>query len=110
MASRYQQFDRTRLRVLPLAERANDLQLSRWLTLEDETPVFAHPHLPSVAARVHAARTSGAARILMMGAHVLRAGVNQHIVDLMERGFIDHIAINGAAVIHDYELARIGAT
>jgi D-aminopeptidase len=46
----------------------------------------------------------------MMGAHVLRAGVNRQIIDLMERGFIDHIAMNGAGVIHDYELARIGAT
>jgi hypothetical protein len=46
----------------------------------------------------------------MMGAHVLRAGVNRHIIDLMERGLIDHIACNGAGAIHDYELARIGAT
>ena len=46
----------------------------------------------------------------MMGAHVLRAGVNRHIIDLLERGFIDHIAMNGAGAIHDYELARIGAT
>ena len=46
----------------------------------------------------------------MMGAHVLRAGVNRHIIELMERGLIDHIAMNGAGVIHDYELARIGAT
>ena len=45
-----------------------------------------------------------------MGAHVLRAGVNRHLIDLMERGFISHIAVNGAAAIHDYELARIGAT
>jgi hypothetical protein len=46
----------------------------------------------------------------MMGAHLLRAGVNRHIIDLLERGYIDHIAMNGAGVIHDYELARIGAT
>jgi hypothetical protein len=46
----------------------------------------------------------------MMGAHVLRAGVNRHLIDLLERGFISHIAVNGAAAIHDYELARIGAT
>jgi hypothetical protein len=45
-----------------------------------------------------------------MGAHVLRAGVNRHVIDLMERGFLDHLALNGAGAIHDYELARIGAT
>jgi hypothetical protein len=52
----------------------------------------------------------GAARILMMGAHVLRAGVSRHLIDLIERGFVDHVAMNGAGLIHDYELARIGAT
>ena len=46
----------------------------------------------------------------MMGAHVLRAGVSRHIIDLVERGFISHIAMNGAGAIHDYELARMGAT
>jgi hypothetical protein len=41
---------------------------------------------------------------------VLRAGVNRQIIDLVERGLLDHIAMNGAGAIHDYELARIGAT
>jgi hypothetical protein len=36
--------------------------------------------------------------------------VNRHLIDLMERGFVSHLAVNGAAAIHDYELARIGAT
>lgn len=46
----------------------------------------------------------------MMGAHVLRAGVSRYLIDLMERGFITHIAMNGAGPIHDWELALIGAT
>ena len=45
-----------------------------------------------------------------MGAHVLRAGVSRHLIDLMERGLIDHIAMNGAGPIHDWEFALIGAT
>ena len=110
MASQYRQFDRSRLRVLPLAERTHDLQLERWIGLDDPTPEFTHPDLPAVAERVKSARNTGAARMLMMGAHVLRAGVNRHIIDLMERGLVDHIACNGAGAIHDYELARIGAT
>ena len=108
--SLYKTFDRTRLAVKPLAERQHDLQLERWLGLTDVTPPFEHPDLPTVAARLAAARSSGAARILMMGAHVLRAGVNRHIIDLLQRGFVDHIAMNGAGAIHDYELARFGAT
>jgi hypothetical protein len=108
--SLYKTFDRSRLEVKPLAERAHDLQLDRWLTLEDATPPFAHDDLPTVAARLTAARERGAARILMMGAHVLRAGVNRHIIDCIQRGFVDHVAVNGAGAIHDWELARIGAT
>lgn len=110
MTSKYRTFDRSRLRIRPLAERTHDLELSRWLSLEDETPPFSHPQLPEVARRVVAARTAGASRILMMGAHLLRAGVNHHIIDLMRRGLISHIAMNGAGMIHDYELSRIGAT
>jgi hypothetical protein len=110
MASKYPLFDRSRLRLRPLGERAHDLQLEHWLALEDAPLAYDHPQLETVAARMVAARGAGAARILMMGAHVLRAGVNRQIIDLMERGLLDHIAMNGAGAIHDYELARIGAT
>lgn len=108
--SKYEAFDRARLEVKPLGERKNDLEIGNWLALGDETPAFEHPDLPAVAARLEAAKASGAATILCMGAHVLRAGVNRFLIDLMERGLISHIAVNGAASIHDYELARIGAT
>jgi hypothetical protein len=108
--SRYEEFDRSRLLLKPLAGRQHDLHLDRWLSLSDPTPPFEHPDLPTVAARLATAKSAGAARILMMGAHVLRSGVNRHIIDLVERGFIDHIAMNGAGAIHDYELARFGAT
>ncbi len=110
MTSKYVAFDRSRLRLRPLAERVHDLHLERWLGLDDATPAFEHADLAKVARALHFAKEGGAARILMMGAHVIRAGVNRHIIDLLERGFIDHIALNGAGVIHDYELARIGAT
>lgn len=110
MPSRYPQFDRSRLCILPLAERIHDLHLDRWLGLEDPVPPYAHPDLDAVAGHLAAAREAGAARLLLMGAHVLRAGVNRHIIDLMERGAFTHLAWNGAGVIHDYELARIGAT
>ena len=110
MPSKYETFDRSRLLIKPLSERTHDLRLERWLALDEPTPEFDHPSLEVVASRLKAARAGGAARILMMGAHVLRAGVNRHIIDLMERGLLNHIALNGAGAIHDYELARIGAT
>lgn len=110
MASRYPQFDRSRLAVLPLAERIHDLPLERWLGLDDPTPEFADARLNELAELIRAAHKNARPRILMMGAHLLRAGVNRHIIDLIERGILTHIAMNGAGVIHDYELARIGAT
>jgi hypothetical protein len=110
MSSKYQAFDRARLRIQPLSERRHDLRLDRWMQLQDEPPPYGHPDLDAVAGHLHVAREQGAARILIMGAHVIRAGVNRHIIDLMERGFIDHVAMNGAGARHDYELAQIGAT
>jgi len=110
MPSKYETFDRGRLEIKPLGERKNDLEISHWLRLGDATPPFEHPDLREIASRLRAAKGSGAARLVCMGAHVLRAGVNRHLIDLMERGFVSHLAVNGAAAIHDYELARIGAT
>ena len=110
MASKYALFDRSRLRVKPLSERVHDLDAAHWLARDEIAAPFAHPDLQEVAARISKARARNSARILMMGAHVLRAGVNRQIIDLIERGFLDHIALNGAGVIHDYELARIGGT
>lgn len=107
--SRYKLFDRSQLNLLPLAERAHDLEVGHWLPL-DAPAEFSAPELPVLAERIHAARARKAARIVMMGAHVLRAGVNLHLIDLIRRGYIDHVAMNGAGAIHDYELARIGAT
>ncbi len=110
MPSRYAEFDRGRLKLRPLAEREHKLHQPHWLRLDDAAPQFEHPDLAPLAARMAAARDCGSARVLIMGAHVIRAGVSRHIIDLLERGFIDHIAMNGAGAIHDYELARIGAT
>jgi hypothetical protein len=106
-ASKYEAFDRSRLKIQPLSARQHDLTVDHWLALGDVTPPFEHPDLATVASRIGSSKAS---RILMMGAHVLRAGINRHIIDLLERGFITHIAVNGAGAIHDYELARIGAT
>ena len=110
MSSKYRIFDRGRLHLKPLAERVNDLQLDRWMKLEDDAPPFEDDNLPRIADAVVEARRSGAACILMFGAHLLRAGVNRHVIDLLERGALTHVAMNGAGVIHDFELARIGAT
>src|SRR5262249_35066738 len=106
----YPAFDRSRLRIRPLAERRHDLDLSVLLPLEADLPPFAHPALPGLGQRLVGARAGGRARILMMGAHVLRAGTARFLIDLMRRGLLDHLAMNGAGPVHDWELARVGAT
>jgi len=48
--------------------------------------------------------------ILAIGAHVIKVGLGPLIVDLMERGIVSLVALNGAGIIHDFEMAYIGHT
>lgn len=109
----FPRFDASRVRLRPLDERDHDLQHASLLAL-DELPELksktAHQSLQELGRRLHAARERGAAVLMLMGAHVIRAGVARQLIDMMERGLITHIGMNGAGPIHDYELARIGAT
>src|SRR4051812_39774070 len=106
----YPTFDRSRLRIQPLARRQHDLDLSAVLPLDAPLPPFTHPALPVLGRRLVEARRQGRSRILLMGAHVLRAGVARYLIDLMERGLVSHLAMNGAGPIHDWEFALVGAT
>jgi len=103
-------FDRSRLQVQPLAKRQHDLDLSVILNLNEALGDFSHPAVPILGRRLVEARQARRARILLMGAHVLRAGVARFLIDMMERGLVDHIAMNGAGPIHDWEFALIGAS
>jgi len=106
----YPQFDRSRLRLLPLGERVHDMSLADVLPLDAVVPDLALPELEAVAERVARARQAGREVILMMGAHVIKVGLSRFIVDLVERGLVTHLGMNGACAIHDYELALVGAT
>ncbi len=48
--------------------------------------------------------------IMGMGAHVIKVGLNPVVIDLMERGIVDCVALNGAGIVHDVELAMVGHT
>jgi hypothetical protein len=105
----FPQFDRSKLLIKPLSERVHDLTRDILLPLDAENS-FEHPSISHLGRRLLDARNQDSARVLMMGAHVLRAGVQMYLIDLMERGLISLIAMNGAGPIHDWEMARIGAT
>ena len=48
--------------------------------------------------------------VFSLGAHVVKVGLNPIIIDLMERRLITAIALNGAGIIHDSEIALVGHT
>ena len=108
----FKQFDRTRLCLLPLAERKHDLSLSDIMDPynENEIPEFNHPDLDAITDAVVAAHKRGAAVILMFGAHVIKTGCSGFLIRLMEEGLITHFATNGAGSIHDFEFALAGGT
>jgi deoxyhypusine synthase len=72
--------------------------------------ILAGSDLKSVISAMSAAAGSKKTIILGMGAHVTKVGLNPVVIDLMERGIITCVAMNGAGIIHDVELAMAGHT
>jgi len=103
-------FDRSSLEFLPLSDRKHDLSLAIVLELIAVPRKEISSDIFEVGKRLVFAKQRRSASILMMGAHVLRSGVQRYIIDLIERGYISNLAITGAAVIHDFEFSLIGAT
>ena len=113
MPTRHRLFDVRRLRLKPLSERVSDLDFALAGHPAAAAPVptaSVRPALAQVAGRLAAAKASGAARVLMMGAHVLRSGMQPYLKDMLRQGFVSQLAVNGACLIHDFELALTGAT
>lgn len=103
-------FDLTELRVRPLSERRSLLSVDNILVDPASTPkpCSAAATIAEAAERIRTARSRNAAVILMYGAHLLRNGAARIITELMERGWVTHLATNGAGTIHDWEFAFLG--
>ncbi|MGH7964847.1 MAG: hypothetical protein ACRERD_24045, partial [Candidatus Binatia bacterium] len=71
---------------------------------------LAAADLVEIARRIVAAVQAQRPVVLGMGAHPLKVGLSPLIIDLLERGLVSAIAMNGAGIIHDFELAYQGAT
>jgi len=110
MPSKYPIFDRGELKLLPLTQRVHDMDRTRLLAVGERPEPFAHEHLPALADAIAAAVRRRAAVVLLMGAHVIKQGLSRYVIDLIRRGWLSVVATNGACAIHDFELARIGAT
>jgi hypothetical protein len=63
-----------------------------------------------VADAVAAAARDGRGVVIMLGGHVVKTGLAPVLLDLVARGAVTHVAMNGSGAIHDYEIARFGAT
>lgn len=113
--------DLSRLRTVPVGERPDKVRSDDFARPPAAARSFAAflDSLPDilevrsfravVAAMVDAARAERAV-LAMLGGHVVKTGVGPILIDLMERGAVTHLASNGSAVIHDYEMARWGGT
>lgn len=114
MSGRYPVFDRSRVVLKPLAERVNDLQPGFILPLHGRDCAGltddAKASLAHVAHAMQSAKTQKANTLFMCGGHVVRSGVQHYLFDLMEKGFVQGIAVNGAVAIHDFEIALQNAT
>ena len=78
--------------------------------LEQLPNILAAKDFKSVVSAIAAAHKGGKNVVAAMGAHVIKAGLNPIVIDMMERGIITAVAMNGAGIVHDLELAMIGRT
>ena len=102
------EFDRGRLNILPLNERIHDLTTDIILPLKKRA--VDHQELIEIAECIKNAKKKNRAIMMFMGGHVICSGTQNYIIDLMKKGYLSCLAMNGAGLIHDFEFALIGAT
>jgi hypothetical protein len=117
----YDEFDLSGIRTYPLASRHSKTRVddfarpvqpgATFKSWFDSLPALlgARDLRRAVDAMV-AARRNGAGIVWGIGAHVIKTGVSPVLIDLMERGYVSALAMNGAGIIHDFEIALSGAT
>ncbi len=106
--------DLKQLKVFPLATRASLSSIETILVDPASPPPPCTPeiasHVRQCAAQIKAARDQNASVVLMYGAHLIKNGAHRIVIELLERGWVSHLATNGAGTIHDWELAFLGRT
>ena len=88
---------------------ARNISFSKFL--EEVPQILAAQDLREIVGAIQRAKKQKRAILWGMGGHVIKAGLGRVIADLIARGFVSGIAMNGAAMIHDFEVAiEEGAT
>jgi hypothetical protein len=113
--------DVSRLKTYPLQRRHSKVRIADFATpwkpggrfgqfLEWLPDILAVKTLRAVALAIARAHRRRRPVILGMGAHPIKVGLSPLVIDLMERGILTAIALNGAGIIHDFEIAMLGQT
>lgn len=115
------EIDLSRVRTVPVATRPNKIATEAFATPPGDDrsfqaffaslpDVLKAQDLRKVVTAIVEAHRKKRGVIVMLGGHVVKTGIAPLLADLMQRGVITHLAMNGSAAIHDYEIARFGAT
>ena len=113
--------DLSKIKTIPLNVRKCKVSISDFAKMGkkggsfkdfyDSLPqILVAQNLKALVDAVVAAHKKKKMVILMMGAHVIKCGLSPLVIDLMKRGVIKAVALNGAGIIHDTEIAMIGRT
>jgi hypothetical protein len=117
----YDDFDLADIKTYPLKSRASKARAEDFARptapggsvgalIESLPNILAAADFKAVVRAIAGAAHADAGVVWGLGAHVIKTGLGPVLIDLMERGFVSAIATNGAAVIHDFEVALVGAT
>ena len=117
----FRPLDLTRVRTYPLKKRFSKVRQSllgkkvqkgaRLRAFIRGLPdILAAQNLKEIARRIARAHRNDKTVLLGMGAHPIKVGLSPLIIDFMERGILSAVAMNGAGIIHDFEIAFMGET
>ena len=117
----YEEFDLSGVTTYPLKSRASKARVEDFArpsppggsvsALVDSLPgMLAAADFKTIVRAIVEAKRSESGIVWGLGAHVIKTGLAPVLIDLMERGFVSAIATNGATMIHDFEVALVGAT
>jgi hypothetical protein len=108
----YPKFDRNKLDIKRLSDRKNKVYIERDHISADQAPRnmpdAAVALVETTAARIKIARGQNRSVMLAFGAHTIKNGMGPVLIDLMQEGWVTHLATNGAGIIHDWEFAFQG--
>jgi hypothetical protein len=118
---RYREADLSQVTTVPVAVRRNkvDPHLLASAPAADRSfaaflaslpDVLAARELRQVIDAVASAKNKGRGVILLLGGHIIKVGLGPLVRAWLDRGVVTHVAMNGAAAIHDFELAAYGGT